>query len=77
MNAARVSRLGERAFILAMVAFFLLPFLWLATAAYKPSRDMFSVPPTLFQPRWSSSRRCSACSTCEACLLAFLMRRVR
>jgi multiple sugar transport system permease protein len=51
LNAARVSRLGERAFILAMVAFFLLPFLWLATAAYKPSRDMFSVPPTLlFQP---------------------------
>ena len=34
-----------------MTALFLLPFLWLATAAYKPSRDMFSVPPTLlFQP---------------------------
>ena len=51
MSAARLFRLGERAFILAMTAFFLLPFLWLATAAYKPSRDMFSVPPTLlFRP---------------------------
>jgi multiple sugar transport system permease protein len=51
LSAARLSRLGERAFVLAMTAFFLLPFLWLATTAYKPSRDMFSVPPTLlFQP---------------------------
>jgi multiple sugar transport system permease protein len=51
LSGARLSRLGERAFILAMTVFFLLPFLWLATAAYKPSRDMFSVPPTLlFQP---------------------------
>jgi len=51
MTARNLSRLGERAFVLVMVAFFLLPFLWLATAAYKPSRDIFSIPPTLlFRP---------------------------
>ena len=34
-----------------MSAFFLGPFLWLATTAYKPSRDIFSDPPTLlFRP---------------------------
>ena len=37
--------LARRAFLLVMLAFFLLPFLWLATTAYKPSVDIFSVPP--------------------------------
>src|SRR5579871_4751613 len=50
MNPALL-RFAERAFLLVMLAFFLLPFLWLASAAYKPSRDIFSVPPTiLFTP---------------------------
>ena len=51
MSARTLSRLGERTFVLATVAFFLLPFLWLAAAAYKPSRDIFAIPPTvLFRP---------------------------
>lgn len=47
MKAARLSRLGERAFVLVMAAFFLAPFLWLAATAWKPSRDIFAIPPTL------------------------------
>jgi len=51
LSARTLSRLGERTFVLATVAFFLLPFLWLAAAAYKPSRDIFAIPPTvLFRP---------------------------
>ncbi|MBY5669617.1 carbohydrate ABC transporter permease [Rhizobium leguminosarum] len=47
MSTRTLSRIGERAFILVMLAFFLLPFLWLASTAYKPSRDIFSIPPKL------------------------------
>ncbi len=47
MSARTLSRIGERSFILVMLAFFLLPFLWLASTAYKPSRDIFSIPPKL------------------------------
>ena len=39
--------LARRAFLIAMLAFFLLPFLWLATTAYKPSSEIFSIPPRL------------------------------
>ncbi|MGO7748631.1 carbohydrate ABC transporter permease, partial [Rhizobium ruizarguesonis] len=44
MSTRTLSRIGERAFILVMLDFFLLPFLWLASTAYKPSRDIFSIP---------------------------------
>jgi multiple sugar transport system permease protein len=37
----------RRAFLVAMLAFFLAPFLWLMTTAYKPSAQIFSIPPTL------------------------------
>ncbi|MDR3373882.1 MAG: carbohydrate ABC transporter permease [Ancalomicrobiaceae bacterium] len=40
-----VPDLARRGFLLAMLAFFLLPFLWLATTAYKPSVEIFSIPP--------------------------------
>ena len=41
----------RRAFLIAMLAFFLLPFLWLATTAYKPSSEIFSIPPRFaFEP---------------------------
>lgn len=43
--------LARRLFLLASLAFFLLPFIWLASTAYKPSKDVFSIPPSLlFQP---------------------------
>ncbi|CTQ47426.1 carbohydrate ABC transporter permease [Roseibium aggregatum] len=38
---------ARRSFLLLMLTFFLLPFLWLATTAYKPSTDIFSIPPRL------------------------------
>jgi len=38
---------ARRAFLIAMLAFFLSPLLWLATTAYKPSADIFSIPPRL------------------------------
>lgn len=42
---------GRRLFLVLSLAFFLLPFLWLASTAYKPSKDVFSIPPTiLFEP---------------------------
>jgi multiple sugar transport system permease protein len=41
MNFAR------RAFLILMLAFFLAPFLWLVTTAYKPSSEIFSIPPRL------------------------------
>ena len=37
----------RRAFLVAMLAVFLTPFLWLATTAYKPSSEIFSIPPRL------------------------------
>lgn len=37
----------RRVFLIAMLAFFLAPFLWLATTAYKPSSEIFSIPPRL------------------------------
>ncbi len=37
----------RRTFLVVMLAFFLAPFLWLMTTAYKPSAQIFSIPPTL------------------------------
>ncbi len=45
MNPGAFLDLARRGFLLAMLAFFLMPFLWLATTAYKPSSDIFSIPP--------------------------------
>ena len=39
---------ARRGFLLLTLAFFLLPFLWLAMTAYKPSNEIFSIPPHLF-----------------------------
>ena len=50
MSARRLSRLSrERALRRSSMRRVLpcCPFLWLATTAYKPSRDIFSIPPTL------------------------------
>ncbi|PZU88266.1 MAG: carbohydrate ABC transporter permease [Shinella sp.] len=38
----------ERTAILTITVLFLLPVLWLISTAYKPSNQIFSVPPTLF-----------------------------
>ena len=37
--------IARRAFLLAMLTFFVTPFVWLATTAYKPSAEIFSIPP--------------------------------
>jgi multiple sugar transport system permease protein len=39
--------LVRRLFLLLMLAFFLAPLLWLVTTAYKPSSEIFSIPPRL------------------------------
>lgn len=39
--------LAERVALMAFVAFFLAPVLWLVYVAYKPAREIFSFPPTL------------------------------
>ena len=44
-SARRV--IGERLALLAFLTFFLAPVLWLVYVAYKPSREIFSYPPTL------------------------------
>ncbi|MGO8352382.1 carbohydrate ABC transporter permease, partial [Rhizobium johnstonii] len=41
----------ERTAVLVITVLFLLPVLWLITTAYKPSNQIFSIPPKLgFQP---------------------------
>jgi multiple sugar transport system permease protein len=40
--------IARRSFLLLVLAFFLLPFLWLAMTAYKPSNAIFSIPPRLW-----------------------------
>ncbi len=40
--------LAQRMALLVILAIFLAPILWLIATAYKPARDIFSVPPTLF-----------------------------
>ncbi|WP_176083766.1 carbohydrate ABC transporter permease [Martelella sp. HB161492] len=45
MNRTAYLDIARKLFLVAMLAFFLLPFLWLATTAYKPSGDIFSIPP--------------------------------
>jgi multiple sugar transport system permease protein len=53
--------LARRLFLLAMLAFFLAPFLWLATTAYKPSSAIFSIPPRLgFTPTLDQFRNAFA-----------------
>jgi multiple sugar transport system permease protein len=47
MRPGLVFDIARRAFVLVMLAFFLAPFLWLATTAYKPSSEIFSIPPRL------------------------------
>jgi multiple sugar transport system permease protein len=47
----------ERAALAGIVAVFLLPVLWLITTAYKPARDIFSIPPKLsFAPTLDNFR---------------------
>ncbi|AMM83684.1 carbohydrate ABC transporter permease [Martelella sp. AD-3] len=51
MTAKYWFQAGRRAFLVVMLVFFLAPFLWLATTAYKPSGAIFSIPPTFgFSP---------------------------
>jgi multiple sugar transport system permease protein len=52
-----VNRTGPRIFILAALALFLAPVVWLFTTAWKPARDVFSYPPTLaFEPTLDNFR---------------------
>src|SRR5579883_2318105 len=39
--------LAERSALAVVVAIFLAPIAWLISTAYKPARDIFSIPPTL------------------------------
>ncbi|MCO6188644.1 carbohydrate ABC transporter permease [Rhizobium sp. L1K21] len=49
---------ARRGFLFFMLAFFLLPFIWLATTAYKPSIDIFSIPPRFgFTPTLDQFRK--------------------
>src|SRR5947208_2948299 len=56
MNSPTLN-LARRAFLVAAVALFLLPLLWLTSTAYKPSSEIFSIPPRLaFQPTFDQFR---------------------
>ncbi len=45
--------LAERGALVVIVALFLAPVAWMISTAYKPPRDIFSIPPTLsFTPTW-------------------------
>jgi len=40
--------MAERSALIIVVAVFLIPVVWMITTAYKPARDIFSIPPTFF-----------------------------
>ena len=49
---------ARRAFLILLLIVFLAPFLWLATTAYKPSSEIFSIPPRLsFEPTLDQFRK--------------------
>lgn len=51
----RKTVLLERTVVIIAVIIALLPFIWLALTAYKPPKDIFSVPPSiLFTPTWAN-----------------------
>ncbi len=48
----------ERAALVAIIAVYMIPVLWLVATAYKPPKDMFSSPPSfLFEPTLHNFRR--------------------
>lgn len=54
-DASTRTLIVERAALGALVALFLAPIAWMLTIAYKPARDVFSIPPTLaFTPTLSN-----------------------
>jgi len=57
-NASTRQILFERTAVLIITMLFLLPVLWLITTAYKPSNQIFSIPPKLgFQPTLDQFRK--------------------
>ncbi|NTJ09077.1 carbohydrate ABC transporter permease [Rhizobium lusitanum] len=57
-NASTRQILFERTAVLIITMLFLLPVLWLITTAYKPSNQIFSIPPKLgFQPTLDQFRQ--------------------
>ena len=47
----------ERSVLIVVVGVFLAPVAWLISTAYKPARDIFSIPPTfLFTPTLANFR---------------------
>jgi multiple sugar transport system permease protein len=57
LTSRRLRSGAERLALVAAVAIFLLPLVWLATTAYKPSGEIFSVPPRLaFTPTLENFR---------------------
>jgi multiple sugar transport system permease protein len=56
-SASANSIIAERGALIAIVAIFLAPIVWMMSTAYKPARDIFSIPPTLlFAPTLANFR---------------------
>jgi multiple sugar transport system permease protein len=50
-SASTTSVIAERGALIVIVGVFLAPIVWMMATAYKPARDIFSIPPTfLFAP---------------------------
>ena len=56
-SASTRALVAERAALIAIVSIFLAPVAWMIMTAYKPARDIFSIPPTLlFTPTLANFR---------------------
>jgi multiple sugar transport system permease protein len=56
-TASTKALLAERSALVVVVAMFLAPVAWMIATAYKPARDIFSIPPTiLFTPTLENFR---------------------
>ena len=56
-SASARSVIVERGALIVIVGFFLVADPWMLTTAYKPARDIFSIPPTLlFAPTLDNFR---------------------
>src|SRR5271169_4071941 len=56
-SASARTLVAERGALILIVGIFLAPIAWMMTTAYKPARDIFSIPPTfLFAPTLANFR---------------------
>jgi multiple sugar transport system permease protein len=56
-RASASSMIAERGALIVIVGSFLAPIFWMLTTAYKPAREIFSIPPTfLFTPTLANFR---------------------